>query len=197
MSLYCGTWSVLISRPLAADYIRLYAVYNYGGIYMDMDVEVVRPFDDLLASPYILGLESEKGVEAGVFGAERYSLFLKKILSYYERRSFLKEDGTFDMRPLPSVLFEILTDNYVLRERNSVGIPFDSSMMYLFPSDYLTAKSYLNGKIEVTKHTYTIHHFAASWHGMKHKLFRCVSGIIGRNMAHKVAVIFKKLRLVR
>lgn len=70
-------------------------------------------------------------------------------------------------------------------------------MMYLFPSDYLTAKSYLNGKIEVTKHTYTIHHFAASWHGMKHKLFRCVSGIIGRNMAHKVAVIFKKLRLVR
>ena len=61
----------------AADYIRLYAVYNYGGIYMDMDVEVVRPFDDLLASPYILGLESEKGVEAGVFGAERYSLFLK------------------------------------------------------------------------------------------------------------------------
>ena len=164
---------------------------------MDMDVEVVRPFDDLLASPYILGLESEKGVVAGVFGAERYSLFLKKILSYYERRSFLKEDGTFDMRPLPSVLFEILTDNYVLRERNSVGIPFDSSMMYLFPSDYLTAKSYLNGKIEVTKHTYTIHHFAASWHGMKHKLFRCVSGIIGRNMAHKVAVIFKKLRLVR
>lgn len=64
----------------AADYIRLYAVYNYGGVYMDMDVEVVRPFDDLLASPYILGLESEKGVEAGVFGAERYSLFLKKIL---------------------------------------------------------------------------------------------------------------------
>ena len=54
----------------AADYIRLYAVYNYGGVYMDMDVEVVRPFDDLLASPYILGLESEKGVEAGVFGAE-------------------------------------------------------------------------------------------------------------------------------
>lgn len=61
----------------AADYIRLYAVYNYGGIYMDMDVEVVRPFDDLLASPYILGLESEKGVEAGVFGAERYSLLVK------------------------------------------------------------------------------------------------------------------------
>ena len=65
----------------AADYIRLYAVYNYGGIYMDMDVEVVRPFDDLLASPYILGLESEKGVEAGVFGAGSY----EKSVIYWKR----------------------------------------------------------------------------------------------------------------
>ena len=45
----------------AADYIRLYAVYNYGGIYMDMDVEVVRPFDDLLASPYIWAWNRRKG----------------------------------------------------------------------------------------------------------------------------------------
>lgn len=36
----------------AADYIRLYAVYHYGGIYMDMDIEVVKPFDELLDSPY-------------------------------------------------------------------------------------------------------------------------------------------------
>ncbi len=185
----------------AADYIRLYAVYNYGGVYMDMDVEVVRPFDDLLASPYILGLESEKGVEAGVFGAERYSLFLKKILSYYERRSFLKEDGTFDMRPLPSVLFEILTDNYVLRERNSVGIPLDSSMMYLFPSDYLTAKSYLNGKIEVMKHTYTIHHFAGSWLTRGRRVRVAFLRLLGESNANLLVrikmSIFKKLRIIR
>lgn len=181
----------------AADYIRLYAVCHYGGIYMDMDVEVVKPFDDLLASPYILGLESENGVEAGVFGAEKYNPFLVKCLAYYEGRAFLQEDSTFDMRPLPDIFFEVLTGNYVLAGRNSVDIPLDSRTMYLFPSDYLTAKSYHTGKIEVTEHTYTIHHFAASWHGAKHKLFRCVSGIIGRDMAHKVSVMLKKLKLVR
>ncbi len=181
----------------AADYIRLYAVFHYGGIYMDMDVEVVKSFDDLLASPYILGLESESGIEAGVFGAEKYNPFLKKCLAYYAGRSFLKENGTFDMRPLPAVMLEILTGSYLLGERNAVGIPLDSRRMYLFPPDYLTAKSYLSGKIEATERTYTIHHFAGSWHGAKHKLFRCVSAIIGRDMAHRVAVILKKLKLIR
>ena len=65
----------------AADYIRLYAVYNYGGIYMDMDVEVVRPFDDLLASPYILGLESEKGVG--------WCIWSRKIQPFFEKNFVL------------------------------------------------------------------------------------------------------------
>src|SRR5574344_1400117 len=39
----------------AADYIRCYALYNYGGIYLDMDVEVIKPFDDLLSKKYFLG----------------------------------------------------------------------------------------------------------------------------------------------
>ena len=64
----------------AADYIRLYAVYNYGGIYMDMDVEVVRPFDDLLASPYILGLESEKG---------GWCIWSRKIQPFFEKNFVL------------------------------------------------------------------------------------------------------------
>ena len=46
----------------AADYIRLYAVYRYGGIYMDMDVEVVRGFDELLDAPLMLGKETDQGI---------------------------------------------------------------------------------------------------------------------------------------
>ena len=67
----------------AADYIRLYAVYTYGGIYMDMDVEVLKSFNALLSSPYILGLETDNGIEAGIFGAEKQTPFLKDCLNYY------------------------------------------------------------------------------------------------------------------
>lgn len=63
----------------AADYIRLFAVYNYGGIYMDMDIEVLKPFDDLLNSEVMIAYENDKnyGLEAGCFGAEKNNAFIK------------------------------------------------------------------------------------------------------------------------
>lgn len=134
----------------AADYIRLYAVYNYGGIYMDMDIEVLKPFDDLLERELFFGYESlkTKNLEAGCFGASKGNLFIRECLKYYENRSFIKENGSFDMLPLP----EIITPIY---KKMISEEPFSD--------DVFTAKSLLNGKITVTPNTYTIHHFAGSW----------------------------------
>ena len=70
----------------AADYIRLYAVYHYGGIYMDMDVDVVRPFPDgLLAGNHMLGYESNDqavGIEAGVFVGAKGAEWLRECLAH-------------------------------------------------------------------------------------------------------------------
>lgn len=65
----------------AADYIRLYAVYNYGGIYMDMDIELIRRFDDLLNAPYMMAYErpNRNGIEAGCFGAEAGNPFYQRL----------------------------------------------------------------------------------------------------------------------
>ena len=37
------------------DYVRLYALYTEGGIYMDTDVEVLKPYDDLLGLRGVTG----------------------------------------------------------------------------------------------------------------------------------------------
>lgn len=90
----------------ACDYIRLYAVYNYGGIYLDMDMEVLKRFDDFLNQQYMLAYEREscKGIEAGCFGAEPHSEYIKRCLDYYTDRHFIKEDGSFDQLPLPQIM---------------------------------------------------------------------------------------------
>lgn len=163
----------------AADYIRLYAVYNYGGIYMDMDVEVVRSFDELLTSSYILGLETKKGVEAGIFGAEKNNPFIGKCMDYYKIRNFVSENGKFDLRTLPNIMYEILIDNYEIANRTSIKIEEDAHKMQLFSPDYLTAKSCLTGELMITENTYTIHHFAGFWisksQKMKGKIYRFIS----------------------
>ncbi len=134
----------------ATDFIRLYAVYHYGGIYMDMDVEVLKPFDDLLDRDLFFGYEHPKQpyLEAGCFGATKGNIFIGECLKYYDNRPFIQDDGSYDILPLPKIITPIYK-KLVQTEPFSV--------------DYFTAKSLETGEIITTKNTYAIHHFAASW----------------------------------
>ena len=134
----------------ATDFIRLYAVYHYGGIYMDMDIEVLKSFDDLLDRDLFFGYESPtlQWLEAGCFGTTKENSFIGECLKYYDNRPFIKEDGNYDMLPLPQIITPIYKKIVKIEP---------------FSFDYFTAKSLQTGEITTTKNTYTIHHFAASW----------------------------------
>ena len=142
----------------AADYIRLYALYNYGGIYMDMDVEVIKSFDDMLEKDYILGYESSYGIEAGIIGSIPKAEWLKTCLLYYDGRPFIKKNGKMDTYPLPWILYNIITKDY--------------TNFKILSHDYLTTKSLEDGEIRITANTHTIHHFAGSWCDWRLKLKR-------------------------
>ena len=62
----------------AADYIRFYALYYYGGIYLDADVEVLKTFNDLLDQKQFLGEEAGGDIEAAVIGAEKGLEWIKE-----------------------------------------------------------------------------------------------------------------------
>ena len=157
----------------AADYIRLYAVYNYGGIYMDMDVEVIKSFNDLLRNDYILGYEAAKGLEAGVFGAPKKAPWVKEVVEYYTSKEFALPNGLYNDTPLPIIMDEVLNADYIT---NKKIVPL--------PTDFLTAKSYKTGKITITPNTYTIHHFAGSWKSWDEKMKIIIARIIGTKLTH-------------
>ena len=157
----------------AADYIRLYAVYNYGGIYMDMDVEVIKSFNDLLRNDYILGYEAAKGLEAGVFGGPKKAPWVKEVLEYYTSKEFALPNGLYNDTPLPIIMDEVLNADYIT---NKKIVPL--------PTDFLTAKSYKTGKITITPNTYTIHHFAGSWKSWDEKMKIIIARIIGTKLTH-------------
>ena len=141
----------------AADYIRFYALYNYGGIYLDADVEVIKSFDDLLFLQQFIGEDASGDIEAAVMGAEKGARWVKECLDYYENRSFIKENGRFDMRPVPLLVYEVLT-HYPDVE--------------VFHFSYFSPKDYNIGKIAMTAETYCIHHFDGKWlsKGVKYKI---------------------------
>jgi mannosyltransferase OCH1-like enzyme len=85
-----------------ADYIRFYAVYNFGGIYLDSDVEVIRSFNKFLNLPYFVCSEAvPTSVELAAFGAEKGTAWVKDAMEYYEGRAFVQDNGERAMTPMP------------------------------------------------------------------------------------------------
>ena len=85
-----------------SDYVRLWALEKYGGLYMDVDFEVFRPFDDLMDKyPAFAGYEGSKRqpVMQGVIASEPHGAWVRDMLGTYNDRTFLKEDGSLDMTP--------------------------------------------------------------------------------------------------
>ena len=141
----------------AADYIRLYALYNYGGIYLDSDVEVLKSFDDLLDRPYFFGrehtpdcIENQNSIEAATMGTEKELPFVKKVMEFYERHDFVDDDGNLDTTTLPTVL-----------ARRMKGEKLD-----ILPMDFFSPKNTRTLELQITKNTYSIHHFNGSWHSL-------------------------------
>lgn len=149
-----------------SDYIRCYALYNYGGIYLDSDVEVLKSYDSLLSLPYFMGMESAGFIEAATMGAEAHHPFFKKMLDYYENRHFLNKNGEPDLVVMPEVIMSILCDNFKLKEVNSIK-EFDKNpnIICYFPYQFFSpidtsGKRYV---LRTSMDTYSIHHFANSW----------------------------------
>lgn len=102
----------------ASDYVRLYALYTEGGIYLDSDVMVYGSIDSLLENDFFSGLEmrdkehSQIYLEAAIMGACKGNPFIRQCLDKYDNRSFIKEDGSFDLTPIPTIVSEILEEKY-------------------------------------------------------------------------------------
>jgi hypothetical protein len=151
----------------AADYIRLYAVYNYGGIYLDMDVELLKSFDRFLHLSTMICYEKHQYLpEMAAFGAERHSLWVKECLSYYEERKFIN-NGVLDTKILPLVIKEALASDFKIVPVSSLeeaSRPIvDPYEVRVLPSEYFSPKNYWTGKIALVENTVCIHHFLGSW----------------------------------
>ncbi len=180
----------------AADYIRQYAVYTFGGFYMDMDIEVVKNLDELLNRRYVLGAETETGIEAGVFGAEKGNPIIKLCLDWYEGRNFVREDGTLFIKTCPYVMFDSISAVYKMEISSEISE--DENTITMLPRDFLTAKSADTGIVHKTKNTYTVHHFAGSWLKQPlrirffHSCKTVLSKLIGESLVRRIRNILVK-----
>lgn len=179
----------------AADYIRLYALYHYGGIYLDSDVEVLRNFDELLKLPYFVGLDSYGSIEAAVLGCEAKNPWIKQCLDYYNDRHFVLNDGSLDTKTLPEIMNTIIRKDYKLTPLNQEYSLYElDECLYIHPYTAFSPKRHDTGKICKKDYTYTIHHYAMSWIPYRIRLIvqlkRLLMMILGKDFVEFLIKIF-------
>lgn len=140
------------------DYARLDIIYNYGGIYLDTDVELVRNLDELLYQKAFAGLQGDLRVANGLgFGAVPYHANIKKQMQAYDGKHFVLEDGSYDLTPAPVLQTEIMKAcGY--RMVNKYQIVDDVSIL---PAPVLGG--IIASSVIVDDRVFAIHHYDGSW----------------------------------
>lgn len=149
------------------DYARLDIIYTYGGIYLDTDVEIIRNIDDLLYNSAFMGFENGEFIAPGLgFGAKKNHPTINHLLHMYDDLSFIKEDGSLNLTPSP----KFCTDWFVEKGAEMNDTMQTVADVTLYPSEFLCPKNYKTNEISLTKNTYSIHHYNASWYSEEQKL---------------------------
>ena len=145
-----------------SDYVRLWALEREGGVYLDTDVEVLRPFDMLLDDMAFIGLEESLALLPGtcVMGCKAHCEWVKDMLAAYENATFLKEDGTLDMTTNVQRLGAKMVEGGLLHERKIQYLPQWGLRVYTH--DYFSPITSTR-VMRKSKNTYCIHRFAGSW----------------------------------
>lgn len=152
----------------AADYIRLYALFHYGGFYLDMDVEILKPLDSFLGLGTMICWQKDiGGLEVAAMGVEQGCEWIKVCMDYYKDRSFIVSSKEFDTKPLPQIVESQLVHNgyklITVKNIRDAEAVRGYKEIPVFTSDYFSPKSYKSHRIELTENSVSIHHFAGSW----------------------------------
>ena len=145
-----------------SDYARLKVLYEYGGIYMDTDVELVKPLTPFLTYRCFLGFQHEHYVSNGlVTGAVPKHPFIAENLAIYEHNSFTNEADSSKLVVCQEYTTNILSDH-------GLRLPCDGTVQVLedivvFPPEYFCPYDHRNFTMNKTEKTVSVHHFTSSW----------------------------------
>lgn len=144
-----------------SDYIRLKVLYEYGGVYMDTDVEVTKPLDEFLTQHAFSGFEDDEHIPTGIMASEKGNVWIKELLADYDNRKFILPNGEFDLTTNVYTITNITKRMYPELKLNNTYQ--NLGVVVFYPKDYFCPISYTTKELNMTNNTHTIHHFSGSW----------------------------------
>lgn len=175
-----------------SDYVRMYALYHVGGIYLDSDVEVIKPIDEFLKFRAFLGYEKADLLQTGVIAAEKGHPLIKALLDEYEKKPFILENNKLNTVPNPEILTKKMMNIYGLVPNGKYQVLRDD--IHIYPANFFCAKDWYTGEVTVNEQTFMIHHFSGSWFDHKKKLKTKIRAFIIKRFGQGVMKNLKRIK---
>ena len=138
----------------ASDYARFDILYKLGGIYMDTDMLVLNPLNNLLNNDCFFGYETENNISCGIIGSVVGDTFISIILNELNNVMSNTYFNNYTIVQLVNKLYRNLNNS--ISESKIAIYPIE----YFYPYPYGADGNPLSYK---SKNTYAIHLWSASW----------------------------------
>ena len=144
-----------------SDYARIDIVNEYGGIYLDTDVELIKNIDVLLMNEAFCCFETIQCVAYGLgFGARKNNSILSELIEYYSDANFIMEDGRLNQTACPIIQTEVMQRHGLVCNGEFQVV----DGMTVYPSCVLCGMSPYSFRVKKNlEDSYAIHHYAGSW----------------------------------
>ena len=143
-----------------SDYARFDILYQYGGIYFDTDVEVIKDLTPIIEAGAFMGVERAGALNAGLgIASQAATEIFKEILDSYAEENFLNKDGSLNLKTVVTRVSDIFRKYGFTHEEKIQEV----KGYKIYPTEYFCPKDYKTGMLNLTTNSYTIHWYDASW----------------------------------
>ena len=147
------------SFAFVSDYARAKILYEEGGLYLDTDVKIIKPFPEMIESSGFIGFERRHFLGTAVLASEKNNPIIKKLLDYYETNDFMTKDGFVDIIANVSILTDIFKDKGLkLGGKRQTLAGFE-----IFNREVFYPKKMADDEFKTTEETLAIHKCSNSW----------------------------------
>lgn len=178
-----------------SDYARFWILYNYGGVYFDTDVELIKPIYDIVEKGAFWGCEgslykeSEISISPGVgIGVRAHHPIYKELLECYEKLHFINVDKSYNYLTIGDYTTQLL-QKYGWKRLNQIQQVKD---MYIYPLDYFCPIDTTTQRLKKTTNTRSIHWYAGSW--KEYERFAFIKKTLKKIIPQKLQIIYNKLK---
>lgn len=184
-----------------SDFARLFALYQYGGVYMDTDMEVLKDFSIMLKEDKYVSSFLEGGfLSAGFIACPAKNAFIERLLNYYTDRMWTFNDFEI-MNPI--IFSKIAKRDFDI----SIGKEYCFNDQFaIYPAEYFAPykksifgegmKRFQHRKYRITDNTFVVHHEMGSW-GKSSTISKIIRGMLRLIVPYRWYNYLKRKRAIR